>query len=110
MSSSSLDAGSSGVTVEVSGVDIFDELGRLGAQGPYLLKLDIEGGEYELFADPRMDDLLARTNIVFFEVHRFGPKSDERFPAVYETLARHFPHVTLLRAVAGWAAVYLAHR
>lgn len=110
MSSTSLDSGSSGETVEVQGVDIFEQLSHVGAEGPFLLKLDIEGGEYELFADPRIDDLLALTNIVFFEAHRFGPESDERFPAVYETLAHHFPHVKLLRAFPGWAAVYLAHR
>lgn len=68
-------AGAAG-TIEVESVDAFAELERAD-----LIKIDIEGGEWPLLADPRLATLPART--IVLEYHGAGcPGSDPRAEAV----------------------------
>lgn len=75
------DAGRSGVgerarTVAVEAIDVFPHL-----EGADLIKIDIEGGEWELLADPRFAELEARA--VVLEYHRNGcPGPDPRRAAL----------------------------
>ncbi|MFN2612482.1 MAG: FkbM family methyltransferase [Solirubrobacterales bacterium] len=63
-------------TIEVEAVDAFAELERAD-----LIKIDIEGGEWPLLADPRLASLRAR--IIVLEYHRAGcPGDDPRAAAV----------------------------
>lgn len=63
-------------TIEVESVDVFPELERAD-----LVKIDIEGGEWALLADPRLATLPART--IVLEYHGAGcPGSDPRTEAV----------------------------
>lgn len=98
------------IVAPVEGIDIFEELRDREAEGPYLLKLDIEGGEYELFDDYRMNDLLAKTNIAFIELHRLSPECDSKAAAIIEKLRSEFRVVTNLRTIPEWATVLLVHR
>ena len=98
------------VLAPVEGIDIFEDLSAKGAQGPFLLKLDIEGGEYDLFADDRMPALLAKTNIAFIELHRISPECDAKAAAIIELLTKEFRVVTTLRTISEWATVLLVHR
>jgi FkbM family methyltransferase len=98
------------VLAPVEGIDVFQDLSARGAQGPFLLKLDIEGGEYDLFDDTRMPGLLAETNIAFVELHRVSPECDAKAAAIIEMLKKEFRVVTILRTISGWATVLLVYR
>ena len=77
-------------TIEVESVDAFAELERAD-----LIKIDIEGGEWPLLADPRLATLPART--IVLEYHGAGcPGPDPRTEAVaalqragYEVVTAH---------------------
>jgi FkbM family methyltransferase len=62
-------AGSIGVRV----IDIFQSVpdGQID-----LLKIDIEGSEYEILEDPRFEDLAARTSCVLLEWHLRGERGE----------------------------------
>ncbi len=50
-------------------VSLADLMRQAGASRIDILKLDVEGAERELFADPQRDEWLARTNMLFVELH-----------------------------------------
>jgi FkbM family methyltransferase len=98
------------IVAPVEGIDIFADLERQHALGPFLLKLDIEGGEYSLFDDPRMSDLLSQTNIGFIELHRISDDCDAKALSIIEMLNREFRVVKTLRSYPQWATVLLVYR
>lgn len=98
------------IVAPVEGIDIFADLERQHASGPFLLKLDIEGGEYSLFDDPRMSDLLSQTNIGFIELHRISDDCDAKALSIIEMLNREFRVVKTLRSYPQWATVLLVYR
>jgi FkbM family methyltransferase len=82
--------------IEVGAVDAFPHLERAD-----LVKLDIEGGEWELLGDPRFAELAARA--IVLEYHRFGcPGSDPGRAAVAALRGAGF--VTRVRGDAGAAS------
>lgn len=98
------------IVAPVEGIDIFTDLAKRQAAGPYLLKLDIEGGEYALFDDPRMADLLSQTNVGFIELHRVSDNCDMKAASIIEMLKREFRVVKTLRSYPNWATVLLVYR
>lgn len=98
------------VVAPVEGIDIFADLAKREACGPYLLKLDIEGGEYSLFDDPRMTELLSQTNIGFIELHRISDDCDVKAASIIEMLKQEFRVVKTLRSYPKWATVLLVYR
>ena len=98
------------VVAPVEGIDIFADLAKRKASGPYLLKLDIEGGEYSLFDDPRMSELLSQTNIGFIELHRISDDCDAKAISIIEMLKGEFRVVKTLRSYPQWATVLLVYR
>ena len=108
--SSSVGVSNSPLSFEVEGVDIFRRLESVGAEGPFLFKLDIEGGEYSLFEDARIDAVLEKTNIAFIELHRFGSETDVLASEIHRKLQIHFPVVKVLQVQPSVNAVLLAHR
>jgi FkbM family methyltransferase len=73
------DAPGSTITVDV--VDLFDWTADTD-----LIKLDIEGGEWEIFADPRFADL--ETPLLVFEYHPEGCPDSDPHAAAREAMAR----------------------
>jgi FkbM family methyltransferase len=68
-------------------VSIMDLMRQHEATALDILKLDVEGAEYELLADERCHEWLERTNMVFIELHdRFKPGCSEMLE---RALARH---------------------
>lgn len=64
-------------------------MGRFGAQTIDICKIDVEGGECEIFADPSCHEWLAKTRMLIIELHdRFRPDSGE---LVRAALSQH-PH------------------
>jgi len=56
--------------IQIRMVDLFAAVGT----GPIdIIKIDIEGGEYELFADPRFELLAQRIGYLTMEYHERGP-------------------------------------
>jgi len=98
------------IVAPVEGIDIFADLANRQADGPYLLKLDIEGGEYSLFDDPRMSELLSQTNIGFIELHRISDDCDAKAISIIEMLKGEFRVVKTLRSYPQWATVLLVYR
>lgn len=98
------------IVAPVEGIDIFADLANRQAAGPYLLKLDIEGGEYSLFDDPRMSELLSQTNIGFIELHRISDDCDAKAISIIEMLKGEFRVVKTLRSYPQWATVLLVYR
>jgi len=97
-------------TAPVEGIDIFEDLESRKAEPPYLLKLDIEGGEYEIFDDPRILKLLDNTNVAFIELHRSSDSSGEKAAEIRALLESKFRVVEMTRCIPGWASVLLAYR
>lgn len=74
--SHAVEGAAGGETIEVEAVDAFGELQRAE-----LIKIDIEGGEWALLADSRLDSLPAR--VIVLEYHGAGsPSADARGAAV----------------------------
>jgi FkbM family methyltransferase len=68
-SSSAAPAGQGVVRIDT--VDFFE---TAGPEPIDLLKIDIEGGEYELMQDPRFDELALRVGAVLMEWHKLTPE------------------------------------
>jgi len=56
--------------LEVSAVDFFE---TVGIEPIDILKIDIEGGEYELLQDPRFDQVACRSRCILMEWHKRAP-------------------------------------
>jgi len=56
--------------IDIKLVDFFQ---TVGADPIDILKIDIEGGEYELLQDRRFDDIAARSRCVVMEWHKRAP-------------------------------------
>lgn len=68
-------------------ISIAELMRQQGAATLDILKLDVEGTEYELLADAGCDEWLARTNMIFIELHdRFKPGCRQMLE---RALARH---------------------
>jgi FkbM family methyltransferase len=75
-------------TITVPAVDFFDQLG----DGVDLIKMDIEGGEWQILADPRL--ATAPIKVIRLEWHTLlCPEDDARAAAVDLLQAGGFPHV-----------------
>jgi FkbM family methyltransferase len=75
-------------TITVPAVDFFDQLG----DGVDLVKMDIEGGEWQILADPRL--ATAQVKVIRLEWHTLlCPEEDARAAAVDLLKAAGFPHV-----------------
>jgi FkbM family methyltransferase len=92
-------------------IDIFEFLDRDGGEGGGLLKVDIEGGEWTIFEDLRIDKLLEKFKVVIVEVHEFG----DYFMSDFET--KHIRRLlelgwksTKVREIAQCASVYVLWR
>ncbi len=57
-------------TVEIELVDFFKSV---GSEPIDILKMDIEGAEYPLLADPRFDEVARRTRCIVMEFHLYEP-------------------------------------
>lgn len=56
--------------IEIRTVDFFETVGRDPID---ILKIDIEGGEYELLQDPRFDQVAGRVECIIMEWHKRAP-------------------------------------
>ncbi len=56
--------------LEIELVDVFELVGQAQID---ILKIDIEGAEYDILADPRFDGVAARTRCIFLEWHHREP-------------------------------------
>jgi FkbM family methyltransferase len=75
-------------TITVPAVDFFDRLG----DGVDLVKMDIEGGEWQILADPRL--AAAPIKVIRLEWHTLlCPEEDARTAAIDLLKAGGFPHV-----------------
>ncbi len=75
-------------TITVPAVDFFDQLG----DGVDLVKMDIEGGEWQILADPRL--ATAPIKVIRLEWHTLlCPEDDARTAAIDLLKAGGFPHV-----------------
>ena len=75
-------------TITVPAVDFFDQLG----DGVDLVKMDIEGGEWQILADPRVATALVR--VIRLEWHTLlCPEEDARTTAIDLLKAAGFPQV-----------------
>jgi FkbM family methyltransferase len=75
-------------TITVPAVDFFDRLG----DGVDLVKMDIEGGEWQILADPRL--ATAPVRVIRLEWHTLlCPEDDARTAAIDLLKAGGFPHV-----------------
>lgn len=75
-------------TITVPAVDFFDQLG----EGADLVKMDIEGGEWQILADPRL--AAAPIKVIRLEWHTLlCPADDARGAAIDLLEAAGFPHV-----------------
>jgi FkbM family methyltransferase len=75
-------------TIVVPAIDFFEQQG----DGVDLVKMDIEGGEWEILADPRLATLKAR--VIRLEWHTLlCPEPDARANAIKLLRAGGFPHV-----------------
>jgi FkbM family methyltransferase len=68
-------------------VSIADLLRESGAPTLDILKLDVEGTEYDLFSDPGCHDWLDRTNMLFVETHDHQRPGCRR--VLEDAIARH---------------------
>ena len=75
-------------TITVPAVDFFDQLG----DGVDLVKMDIEGGEWQILADPRL--ATAPVRVIRLEWHTLlCPQEDARTVAIDLLKAGGFPHL-----------------
>lgn len=96
---------------ECSQIDIFEFVRGLEHGGQGLLKVDIEGGEWEIFDDQRLFELLERFGVVIIEVHEFSDNTVRVFDAKHmDPLRGKGWHVTLVRRIPNWASVYVLCR
>ncbi|MCC7462562.1 MAG: FkbM family methyltransferase [Gammaproteobacteria bacterium] len=71
----------------LAAVSIGELLTQQGAGTLDILKIDVEGTELEIFSDPGCQSWLARTNLIFIELHdRFKPGCES---AVRQALTGH---------------------
>lgn len=56
--------------LEIKTVDFFE---TVGTEPIDILKIDIEGGEYELLQDPRFDEVAGRSRCIVMEWHKRAP-------------------------------------
>ena len=57
--------------MQVDSADVFE---GIGPDRIDILKMDIEGAEYEIMSDPRFDEVMARTRCILLEWHKRGPR------------------------------------
>jgi len=90
------------------GIEAVDFFATVGPDPIDILKIDIEGGEYELLEDPRFDELAHRTKCVIIEWHQRAPSHhgggwcEERLRGVGFTVVDSQPLVVdtgLVRAI-----------
>ncbi len=96
---------------ECNELDIFEFVNELEHVGRGLLKVDIEGGEWELFGDARMSNLLQRFGSVILEVHQFDANSISAFEVKYlGPLRSQGWRIKVIRKIQNWASVYVMSR
>ena len=82
-------------------VSIQDLLEQSGHATLDILKLDVEGTEYDLFSDPGCHDWIARTNMIFVETH------DHQRPGCSQVLEAALARHSFTRSQVGENAIYL---
>jgi len=82
----------SGVTETIQIIDFCDWLDRHKVDHIDLLKLNIEGGEYEVLERMISADVLSRVTHIQVQFHRIGADSDARLQRIQESLKKtHVP-------------------
>jgi FkbM family methyltransferase len=64
------DSMNAGPVIEIATVDFFE---TVGSQPIDILKIDIEGGEYDILQDSRFDDVAERCGCIVMEWHKRAP-------------------------------------
>lgn len=97
--------------VKCDQVDVFEFLKKEQYQKGGLLKMDIEGGEWNIFEDTRIDELVQRFDTIIVEVHEFNSYLVSDFESKHiARLCNHGWEFRKVREMPQWATVYVLWR
>lgn len=92
-------------------IDIFRFIQSTRFSSGGLLKMDIEGGEWNIFADQRISQLLAKFDTVILEVHETSSGSVQMFEQTYlDGMQKCGWRYEAVRILPQWATVYVVWR
>jgi FkbM family methyltransferase len=110
-SSENLNGSTQNTYIECDQIDIFNFISELKYSSNGLLKIDIEGEEWNLMNDSRFYPSLTRFNTVILEIHEFDVRKIIDFEQYYapKLVACGFT-IAKIREVPQFAAVYVCWR
>jgi hypothetical protein len=80
-----------GLGFEENCKDFIEHYDEINPGGDVLLKMDIEGGEYEYFENTNIKEISERTTGILLEVHWLSSSPHhERFKTIFDELSKYF--------------------